>query len=37
MGSPEDHVLLDGVHLVLVVSPGRVHVLYHSANIAHNR
>ena len=34
---PEDHVLLDGVHLVLVVRPGGVHILYHSANITNNR
>ena len=36
MSSPEDHVLLDGVHLVLVIRPSRVHVLYHGANVADN-
>ena len=36
MSLPEDHVLLDGVHLVLVVRPSRVHVLYHGADVADN-
>ena len=36
VSSPEDHVLLDGVHLVLVIRPSRVHVLYHGANVADN-
>ena len=36
VSSPEDHVLFDGVHLVLVVRPSRVHVLYHGADVADN-
>ena len=30
----EDHVLLDGVHLVLELCPRRVHVGDHAANVA---
>ena len=33
---PEDHVLLDGVHLVLELRPGRVHVGDHGSDVAHD-
>jgi hypothetical protein len=33
---PEDHVLLDGVHPVLELCPGCVHLGDHGANVADN-
>ncbi len=35
-GSPEYHILLDGIHPVLELCPGGVHLGDHGADVAHD-